>query len=354
VLPSLCLALGADSSRRDVLDFVSSRVPTNLPPPYFEAERDFRSATTPQAKVEALERMLAVMPHHKGTDHLRAELRSRMAKLSHEVERQRGGSRHADIYAVHREGAGQAVVLGPANAGKSSLVHALTGAPVRVAEFPFTTQLPQPAMMPFEDIQVQLVDVPAVAASATPGWLRSLVTQADLLLLVVDLDTDPVSDLQLIRDELDAMHVQPVPPGGAPAAPVDTLSPRPALVVGTKLDLHAADDGAELLRLELADQLPFVPVSAESSTGLEELRRRIIEALDVVRVYAKPPGRPPDLTRPFVLRRGATVEDLAAAIHKEIREKLRFAVRFADDTPPLRVAHHYELRDRDVLEVHAD
>jgi small GTP-binding protein len=310
-------------------------VPANLPPDYYAAESAFRAASTPQAKLEALERMLAIMPHHKGTDHLRAELRARQAKLTNEVGRQRAGA-HTDLYVVRREGAGQVVLVGLPNAGKSTLLHALTGAPVRVADYPFTTQLPQPAMMPFEDIQVQLVDLPAVVPGSTPGWVRGLVREADLLLLVIDLDTDPTADLAMVRAELAGF--------GA----------RPTLVVGTKLDLPAADDGAELLRLELDETgpLPLLLCSAVTGAGLEELRQRVVLTLDVVRVYAKPPGHPPDMHRPFVLPRGATVEDLADAIHHELRQKLHYAVRWPAGAAPLRVAHRYELQDRDVIELH--
>ena len=311
-------------------------MPANLPPDYYAAEGAFRTATTPQAKVEALERMLAIMPHHKGTDHLRAELRARMAKLVQEVSRQRKGG-HADLYAVHREGAGQAVLVGPPCAGKSSLLQALTGASARIAEYPFTTQLPQPAMMPFEDIQVQLVDLPAVAPGATPAWLRGLVPQADLVLLVIDLDTDPTGELHTLEAELEGLHAQEVP----------------AVVVGTKLDLPAAADGGELLRLELDERRPLVLSSCVSGQGLDELRAKIVRALDVVRVYAKPPGRPPDLSRPFVLRQGATVEDLADIVHHEVRQALRYAVRWTPGAAPLRVGHQYQLTDRDVIELHA-
>ena len=311
-------------------------MPANLPPDYYAAESAFRLAATPQAKVEALERMLAIMPHHKGTDHLRAELRARMAKLVQEVSRQRKGG-HADLYAVRREGAGQAVLVGPACAGKSSLLHALTGAPARIAEYPFTTQLPQPAMMPFEDIQVQLVDLPAVAPGATPAWLRGVVPQADLVLLVIDLDTDPTGELESLDTELEGLHAQEVP----------------ALVVGTKLDLPAAGDGAELLRLELDERRPLVLTSSVSGQGLDDLRQHIVRALDLVRVYAKPPGRPPDLSRPFVLRQGATVEDLADIVHHEVRQALRYAVRWTPGAAPLRVGHQYQLADRDVIELHA-
>jgi ribosome-interacting GTPase 1 len=325
-------------------------VPANLPPDYYAAESEFRAATTPQAKREALERMLAIMPHHKGTDHLRAELRSRLAKLGQEISRQHAGG-HADAYVVHREGAGQAVLVGGPNAGKSSLLLALTQAQARVGDYPFTTQLPQPAMMPFEDIQVQLVDLPPVAPGATPGWLRGLINQTDLLLLSIDLDTDPTTDLRLVLSELTGLRVVPRPPGSS-AAGDEPLEAKRALVVGTKLDLPAADNGAELLQLELGDSLPLVLTSAVTGSGLDDLRRHIVAALDVVRVYAKPPGRPPDMTRPFVLTRGSTVEDLADAVHHEVRARLQYAVRWPADAAPLRVAHHYQLRDRDVIELH--
>ncbi len=319
-------------------------MPANLPPDYYAAESEFRAATTPGAKRAALERMLAIMPHHKGTDHLRAELRSRMAKLGQEISRQHAGG-HADAYAVHREGAGQAVLVGAPNAGKSSLMHALTHAHARVGDYPFTTQLPQPAMMPFEDIQVQLVDLPPVSPGATPAWLRGLVHEADVLLLVIDLDTDPTADLQLVLGELEGLHVSVVQTD-------EGLDVKRGLVVGTRLDLPAADDGAELLRLELADRLPLLRTSAVTDAGLDGLRTRIVEALDVVRVYAKPPGRPADMTRPFVLPRGATVEQLADAVHHEVRERLQYAVRWPANAAPIRVAHFYELCDRDVIELH--
>src|SRR5919197_6112547 len=217
-------------------------MPANLPPDYYAAEGAFRAAATPQAKLEAIERMLAVMPHHKGTDHLRAELRARMTKLAQEVSRQRAHG-HTDLYAVRREGAGQAMLVGAPNAGKSSLLRALTGAPARVADYPFTTQLPQPAMMAFEDIQVQLVDLPAVAPAANPSWLRGLVPLADVLLLVIDLDAYPTSDLGVLETELASMHVSLSPPADAPAANDEPPQGQPALVVGTKMDLPAASDG---------------------------------------------------------------------------------------------------------------
>jgi uncharacterized protein len=331
-------------------DKLANKVPANLPPDYYAAESAFRAATTPQAKLEALERMLAVMPHHKGTDHLRAELRTRMAKVHQELSRHHSGSR-TDLYVIHREGAGQVAFVGPPNGGKSSLVCALTGATARIADYPFTTQLPQPAMMAFEDIQVQLVDLPAVSPGTTPPWMRGILQAADLLLLVIDLDTDPTSDLEVVRSELAGLRVMLRSPGTGSTSDWAVTSRR-ALVVGSKSDLAAAADGAELLRLELQGALPFLATSAQAGTGLNALRAGIVEALDMVRVYAKPPGRPTESGRPFVLERGATVEDLADRIHHELRQKLVYAVRWPDHGSPLRVAHDYVLQDRDVIEIH--
>ena len=169
-------------------------MPTNLPPQYFEAEKVFKQAKTPQEKIEALENMLAIMPKHKGTDHLRAELRSRIAKLTDEAEQQRRGSGRTQLYHIPKEGAGQVALVGPPNSGKSQLVARLTGASPKVGPYPFTTQLPQAAMMPFENVQVQLVDLPPLVEQGTAGWMRPVLRYADLLMLVVDLSIDPLTE----------------------------------------------------------------------------------------------------------------------------------------------------------------
>jgi ribosome-interacting GTPase 1 len=327
-------------------------MPTNLPPQYFEVEKEYRAARTPQEKIEALERMLAIMPHHKGTDHLRAELRTRISKHQQEAERQRASGTRTDFYSVRKEGAGQVALVGLPNAGKSALLRALTGAPAKVADYPFATQLPQPAMMPFEDIHVQLVDGPPVVPGETPGWLRGLFRQADLLLLVLDLAEDPLAQLRALEGALEGASLVLVRPD-AEISPDALPRPRRAILVANKLDLPGTEDSLELFALELGERLPLEAVSAERGDGLDELRRRVVAALDIVRVYAKPPGRPPDLQKPFVLHRGATIQDLAETIHKDLPQKLRYAVLWPTHHPPQRVARDYLLHDRDVIELHA-
>ena len=135
-------------------------MPANLPPQYFAAEKRFRAAKTIPEKIEALEAMLAIMPKHKGTDKLRADLRGRMAKLSAEAERARATSRKGTSHYIRKEGAGQAVLVGLPNVGKSQLVAALTEATPEIGEYPFTTRSAIIGMMPFENVQIQLIDLP--------------------------------------------------------------------------------------------------------------------------------------------------------------------------------------------------
>lgn len=325
-------------------------MPANLPPQYYEAEKVYRQARTAAEKIEALENMLAIMPKHKGTDHLRGELRARLAKLTEEGERRQGAAR-SQLNSVRKEGAGQAVLVGPANSGKSQLLAALTGASPKVAEYPFTTRVPMPAMMPFENVQVQLVDLPAVVEHVSLPWLRPIIRQSDLLLVVVSLAEDPLSELESTLSELAAMRVELAGPGQEPGS-ADFVLRKRGLVVANKLDLPDAPDNLELLGLEYEGRYSLAAVSAKTGAGLEELKGRIFAVLDVVRVYTRAPGREPDFTQPVVLPRGSTVEDVAEAIHKEIREKLRYALLWGSGKfSGQRVGRQYVVEDGDVVEL---
>ncbi len=329
-------------------------MPANLPPQYYEAEKVYRQAKTPAEKIEALENMLAIMPKHKGTDHLRGELRARIARLAEEAERRQGTGR-SQLYRVRKEGAGQAVLLGLPNSGKSLLLASLTGATPRVADYPFTTQDPLPAMMPFENVQVQLVDLPAVNTQADHPWMRSLVRAADLLLLVVDLSQDPLADLEAVLSEVAAMRVEAVGQRVESASEDGIVLRKRALVVGTKLDVPDSEDNYQLLEMEYRSRFPTIAVSPTTGTGLEELKRRIWEDLGLVRVYTRAPGKQADLTQPVTLPRGSSVEDVAESIHKEIRQKLKYAqvwgssVKFQGQ----RVSRSHVVTDGDVIELFA-
>ncbi|GBC98244.1 GTPase Obg [bacterium HR17] len=328
-------------------------MPANLTPEYLQAEEDFRKATTIEEKIEALQRMLALLPKHKGTERIQADIKRRLAKLK-EMEQQqrakRGGS--ADPFYIPRHGAGQVVALGFPNVGKSALLSALSGVALEVADYPYTTQRPQPVMMPYENLQIQLVDTPPVVGEIEPAF-AGMVRRADAALVIVDLSTDECFEqaevllkgmatrrVRLVRDPVDD-------------DPTNPIVERAAILVGNKLDAPEAEDRFVLLQGAHGSQLPVVAVSALERVGLDDLKRLIFQQLRIIRVYAKPPGKPPTLDRPFVLKRGATVLDFAEEVHRDFPDKLRYArVWGSAEFPGQPVSKDFILQDGDIVELH--
>ena len=210
-------------------------MPANLTPEYRAAEQQLMQAKTPAEKLEALRLMLSRMPKHKGTDKLQADLKRRIARANEEIQSQAKQKRFA-IH-VEREGAAQVAIIGPPNAGKSRLVSALTGVALEVAPYPFTTQRPVPAMMPYEDVQIQLVDLPPVSAAHTESWVFGMVRIADAALLVVDLSSADVLDqIEEVLTTLERSKLKLVREA-VEADPSASVASKQCWLVGTKLDL---------------------------------------------------------------------------------------------------------------------
>ena len=326
-------------------------MPANLTPQYLEADRRFKAAKTIEEKVAALEEMLALIPKHKGTEHLQGDLKRRLAKLRAEAEqarRRRGGFSTS----VDREGAGQVVLVGPPNAGKSSLVACLTKAQSEVGDYPFTTRRPIAGMMQFVNIQIQLVDLPAVSDEYMEPWVPSLVRPADLALLIVDLASPSVlEDLEKVIAILDRRKVALVSPGSPP--PPTGWAHVPTLLLANKADTASAETVLEILRSEYRSRFPVHAVSAQTGRGLEPLRRTIYDGLRIVRVYSKPPGKEPSMQSPVVLPRGSRLVEMAAAIHKDFARQLKYArvwggTKFSGQ----RVQRDYVVQEGDVIELH--
>lgn len=326
-------------------------MPTNLPPEYFEVEKRFRAAKSPAEKVALLEELISTVPKHKGTDHLRADLRRRLSQLRAEARSKKGASRRESIFRIEREGAGQVVVVGPANVGKSALVAALTNATPEVADYPYTTWEPTPGMMPVEDIQIQLVDTPPLDRDYVEPELLDLIRRSDLILLVVDLQTDPLGQLEETLAILRENRI--VPDHWRDRYDEDErVTFKPFLVLANKADDEQSDELFELFCQLLEEQLPCLPVSAATGRNLERFKRAVFENLDIIRVYAKPPGKDPDFSAPFILKKGSTVQDLAGKVHKDFLEKLTAArVWGSAEFDGQMVQRDYVLHDGDVVEL---
>jgi ribosome-interacting GTPase 1 len=326
-------------------------MPTNLPPDYYDVEKQYRAAKTPAEKIGYLEEMLSIVPKHKGTDHLRADLRKKLSKLKTSPGAKKGVSRRDASFRIDREGAGQVVILGPANVGKSALVAALTNATPEVSPSPYTTWKPTPGMMPVENIQVQLVDTPPLDREFVEPVLVDMIRRSDLILLVVDLSTDPIQQLEdtinvLVEQGIIPEHMQ------GEFAEDRRLVFKPLVVLANKNDDSSTDENFDIFRELCQNECTALPVSAATGRNLDEFKSLIYRRLEILRVYTRAPGNDPDYNAPFVLKKGDTVEDLAGKIHQDFVEELKSARVWGETVyDGQMVGRDYVLQDGDVVEL---
>ena len=327
-------------------------MPTNLPPEYKKVEKLYRQATTPEEKVEYLEEMLSIVPKHKGTDKLRAGLRKRLSKLKVQSEAGKKGGHRESSFNVDKEGAGQIVLVGATNTGKSSLVASLTNADPEVAEFPLTTWTATPGMMPIDNIQVQLIDTPALDRDFIEPELLDMIRRADIIIVVVDLQADPISQLQDTITYLDSQRIYPL-------EKKDTFEEHrrktflPFYVLVNKVDDAKSDEDFEVLCDLLEEsECPLIPVSTLTGRHVEDMKRTIFKKLGVIRIYSKAPGKDADLSSPFVMKEGSTVEEFAAEVHQDFYKNLKSArVWGSGGFDGQLISRDYVLHDEDVLEL---
>ena len=324
-------------------------MPANLTPEYFKAEQWYREAATTEEKILALEQMLSVMPKHKGTDHLRADLRRKLSKLKDVPVKKT--AKHVDIFHIPRSGAGQIVLLGTPNCGKSSIVAALTNAKVNVADFPFATGAPVPGMVKFEDVPIQLVDMPPITADyLAPGQVGTY-RNCDLIAICIDLSADVAEQLRICLDFLESKNLLIDAETAASDEHGNVLGKR-AFCICTKSDIAAAG-ALQSLQQSCRHPFEFVEISTKTSADLEKLPAIFFSLLGIIRIYAKPPGKKPDMGEPFTLPAGATVMDLATAIHRDLAEKLKFARIWGTGVYPGQNAQrNHILNDKDIIELH--
>jgi ribosome-interacting GTPase 1 len=328
-------------------------MPTNLPPEYFAVEKRYRAAGSPQDKIACLEELIGTIPKHKGTDRLRADLRKKLSRLKSSAQGKKGVSRQVSAYHIDKEGEGQLVVIGPTNVGKSALVASLTNAAPQVAGAPFTTWQPTPGMMPIENIQVQLIDTPPLNRDYVEPDMLDLLRRSDLLLLLLDLQADPVQQLQDAVELLQEQRIAPLHLQQAFDEP-DRLTFKPFLVLVNKYDDESLDEDYEIFRELLDDDgWPLLPISAASGYNVEAFKQSVFQQLGIMRVYSRPPGKEPDFSAPFVLDQGANVADFAAQVHKDFFEQLKSARVWGSSAlyEGQMVGRDHVLQDGDVVEL---
>ena len=296
-------------------------MPANLGPQYKAAEAHYRQAITDEERLAALEEMMATIPKHKGTEKMQGDIKRRMARLRESMKSGPKGVRRKEIFRIDKEGAGQVALAGPPNSGKSSLLKAVSRTSPEIAEYPFTTRTPLPGMAQWENVQIQLVDLPPVAPESAQTWLWAILRMCDGLLVVLDMGDDNV--LTHYDDLIAFMEQNNVTIKNQGER---QFTEKRALCAANKMDMPGADDRLSLLREIVGDRMEIVPCSAASGDGLDELGAKMFfDLLGKIRVYTRPPGKKPDFTQPFVLDKGVTVLEAAADVHKDIAENLKHA-----------------------------
>lgn len=326
-------------------------MPLNLPPEALEAQQRHRAAETLEEKITTLEEFVSLIPKHKGTDHLRADLRRKLSKLKNAAQTQKRSGKQASAYHIDSEGIGQVVLVGLPNVGKSALVAALTNATPEVAPFPFTTWTPTPGMMEMENVQIQLIDTPPLSEDFIEPEMLNLVRRADLVLLVIDLQGYPLQELE---DTVAILKEHRIVPSYLRHTYTEERRPTiiPTLVLANKCDDEACAEDFVVLCELLEHDWPLLPVSATTGRNLEHMKRVVYDLLGVIRVYAKPPGREPDYSAPFVMREGGTVEEFASKVHQDFAKGLKSARVWGSATHDGQmVGRDHVLHEGDVVEL---
>lgn len=326
----------------------------NLTPQYLEAEADFKKAQTAQERLECLKRMYSLLPKHKASEKMQADLKTRMSDLRDEVEQEKKTAKKAGVsYKVPRQGAGQYVFLGGPNVGKSRLLGRLTRAAPEVAAYPFTTREPHAGMMDFEDVRVQLIDLPPITPEFLEGYISSMTRAADAALLMVDLgDDDGPFAAQAVVDKLAETKTILAGEGTTPV-PDPTHHVTRTILAANKSDLPGALERLEVVKELFGNRFPIHVLSAEHGSGLEELRQALYGFLGVIRVYTKQPGKPPDMSSPFTCPIGSTLLEMAALVHRDFATGLKSARIWGTGVMDGQtVKRDHILHDKDIVELH--
>ena len=341
-------------------------MPTNTSPEYKKAETAFRRAREPGERLEHLREMLRTIPKHKGTEHVRADIKTKIKELTEELAGPRKtGARSGPTTVFRPEGAGQVALLGPPNSGKSTLHAELTGSHTQTGPYPFTTQFPHPGMLSFEDTAFQLIDLPPLSTEHPVPWMANALQPADGCLFVVDLSQpgcveQVVAAHTLLSDK--RVYLSPRWPNDRPvdaAAESDERDPfsvyLPTLLVINKSDQIAdLDEELDAFRELTELDYPSIYVSATTGDGLDHIGPWLFEHLGVVRVYTKLPHQPAEKGDPFTVRTGGTVEDVALMVHKDVAAGLKFARLWGGgDFEGQQVGREHQLCDGDVIELHS-
>ncbi|MEA1964587.1 MAG: GTPase [Candidatus Aerophobetes bacterium] len=328
-------------------------MPANLPPQYYEIEKKYRLARTNQEKIAILKEMLSIIPKHKGTDRLQGKLKAKISKLNKETEKKQRGGKQTYSHHIPKQGAGQVVLIGAPNTGKSQIISKVTDADAEIAPYPFTTYKPIVGMMPFEDIKIQLIDTPPIAENSTESYVAEIIKSSDLILLIANLGSDDIlEEVDTVIKELRRAKIL-IDSKEKKIEKEKGWSYKNTIMVANKIDIKGGKERFSILREFYEDKLPLISISAKEEENLKKFKEEVYKALQIIRIYTKAPGKPIDKSEPVILKEESNVLDAARFIHKDFVSRLKYARIWSKNKfDGQEVKKDYILKDGDVLEFH--
>jgi ribosome-interacting GTPase 1 len=326
-------------------------MPANLTPEYLKADKQYKQAKSPEEKLDALQIMLATIPKHKGTEKMQADLKRKISQANKEIQKGKG-KKGGTSYIIKKEGAGQVCLVGLPNAGKSQLLAALTNANPEISETPFSTKRPYPGMAVFENIQIQIIDLPPIYPNYRQPWMYEIIKNCDIVLLVIDVSRDDIIEqIDIIKEDLKNSRISLISPNSPPDSSIPYA--KKTVLIANKIDIPSSKDFLPIIYELFEKDFIIIPISSLEKKNLNSLKSTIFENLEIIRVYSKPPGKPPDKNQPFIFPKGSTILTMAEAIHKDFKSNIKYArIWGRTDYNGLRVPKDYVLKDGDIIEIH--
>ncbi len=331
-------------------------MPANLPPQYYELERAFKEEQDPHERLRMAEELHRIMPKHKGTYKLQAEMKTKISKLKKLIdsggEKVHGAKNAPTLDHIVKEGAAQVILIGAPNSGKSSIVDTLTHAKPLVADYPYSTREPLPGMTTYDTVQLQLIDTPPISTELFETYMNSLIRNADIVVLVADLASDTMKeDIEFILQALEEKNIL-LKKDKSEKAEDARMSYKNTVICAHK-EFEDEDGSKQEQLAKIFPDFRIVATSILEEDSLEQLQKSVFEATEQIRVYTKPVGHEPDFKDPIIIPIGGTVDDAAMALHRDIAKKLKFAKVWGEGKHDgQRAQADFVLIDKDIVEFH--
>lgn len=292
-------------------------MPTNVTIDYLKAEKEYQEAATDKDRLKALRKMLSTAPSHKGCEKMRAHIRRQISKYK-ELAQNEGKTKKIKSLSIKKEGAGQVVFVGLPNSGKSTLLSKLSKKVIEIAPYKFTTTEPVQRMIPFENIKLQGVEIPAIYEgfyeSENGRQLFGIIRNSDLVILVLR----DINECSILKKEFEKANI----------------------ILNSERKYHEG----------FIEYMPSIEITWKDFHD-PKLTEKIWKKLDKIRVQTKTGVKIAD--KPIILFKGSTVKDAAERIHKDFVKKFKYAKIWGPSAKfdSQQVGLDHKLKDNDIIEV---